>query len=385
VRIRLQKLAYMSVNALLLLTLLLPTPAHAQAPGMVTDLAARINRERVSRGLAPYALNAQLTRAAQSQASDIAGTGDYSHTGSDGSTVFDRVARTAFGSYSWGRRLGENWAWYPSAATAMSMWMDSAPHRANILHPLYREIGIGIAPSRGNTIFVVDFGVEPNVLPLFIDGIDGETHTQAVTLTLTSEDVMPNGDGPKTIGRATQLQLSNTADFAGAHWQPFAQHIPWTLSSGGGTKTVYVKYRDAAGRIATSSDSIVYIAPATRTPTPLAPPLSALTLPPPPVPSQSVPAPKLAVQAKSTLPTQSLPPTATATATPADTATLEPTQTETAVPTPQSSTPTPSPTPAVLQVATIQDADPFMLGGFCIAIMLIALAFVKYLFARTKS
>ena len=167
---RLQKFAYISVSALLLITLLVPGSANAQAPDAVTDLAARINRERISRGLTPYALNAQLTKAAQLQANDIAATGNYSHTGSDGSTVFDRVARTAFGAYSWGRRLGENWAWYPNATSAMTMWMDSAPHRSNILHSLYREIGVGIAPSKGNTIFVVDFGAEPNVLPAFIDG-----------------------------------------------------------------------------------------------------------------------------------------------------------------------------------------------------------------------
>lgn len=160
---------------MLMFLLIVPSPTHAQSPGAVADLVARINHERVSRGLVPYALNTELTKAAQTHANDIASSGNYSHTGSDGSTVFDRVGRTGFGEYSWGRRLGENWAWYHDAASAMSMWMNSAPHRANILHALYREIGVGIAPSRGNTIFVVDFGAEPNVLPFFIDDGAGET------------------------------------------------------------------------------------------------------------------------------------------------------------------------------------------------------------------
>ena len=93
---------------------------HAQSPGAVADLVARINHERVSRGMVPYALNAELTQAAQAHANDIASTGNYSHIGADGSTVFDRVARTGFSAYSWGRRLGENWAWYHTAADAMS-------------------------------------------------------------------------------------------------------------------------------------------------------------------------------------------------------------------------------------------------------------------------
>jgi hypothetical protein len=344
-----------------LVALLAPGAAQAQAPDAVTDLAARINRERIARGLAPYALNAQLTKAAQLQASDIASTGNYSHTGSDGSTVFDRVGRTAFGAYSWGRRLGENWAWYPNAATAMSMWMDSPPHRGNILHSLYREIGVGIAPSRGNTIFVVDFGAEPNVLPAFIDGGDGETQTQAVTLTLTSEDVMPNGDGPNTIGRAAQIQISNSADFAGAHWQSFAHQVPWSLPPGSGSKTVYVKYRDGAGRIATASDSIVYTALTTATPRPTA------TRTPRPTAISTATA------------------TATASATLTDTDTPEPTQTETGTPMPDTTTPASSPTPALFESAVEQEVSPVALGGLGLAIMLITLAIVKYLAGRTNT
>lgn len=281
---RKSKLKYRIAAALSFLALfILSIPAHAQSPTVVAApsavlrhserksnrqddspgqvLAARINRERLARGLVPYALNAQLTAAAQAHADDLARTGNYSHTGSDGSTVFERVAHTGYGAYSWGRRLGENWAWYRDAATALAMWMDSAPHRDNILHPLYREFGIGIAPGKnGNSIFVVVFGAQPNLLPIFINDLATETRTRAVTLTLSSEDVMPNGDGAGTIGRAVEAQISNRADFAGAPWQPFATRLPWTLTEGGGTKTVYVKFRDTRGRTATSWTSIRYVA-----------------------------------------------------------------------------------------------------------------------------
>ena len=370
-RTRLDKFARLGLSALWLIVLLMPGITQAQAPDPVADLAARINRERVASGLPPYALNAQLTKAAQGQANDIAATGNYSHTGSDGSTVFDRVGRTAFGAYSWGRRLGENWAWYANAATAMSAWMDSTPHRNNILHSLYREIGVGIAPSKGNTIFVVDFGVEPNVLPVFIDGAAGETHTQAVTLTLTSEDVMPNGDGPNTIGRPTQVQISNAADFAGAHWQIFAQQVPWTLTAGGGVKTVYVKYRDAAGRIATASDSIAYAVPTT----PTLHPTSTMMLTPRPTPTRTATATVTVTDTPTNTPTE--PPT--------DTATPEPTQTETATAAPDLPTPTNSPTPPEPRGGMAQDPNLLALGGFGIAIMLITLVIVKYFASRTKT
>ncbi|MBD2773011.1 hypothetical protein ICL16_13245 [Iningainema sp. BLCCT55] len=47
------------------------------------------------------------------------------------------------------RQAGENVAsGYSSAQDVMRGWMNSTGHRANILNPNYREIGIGYA--RGN-------------------------------------------------------------------------------------------------------------------------------------------------------------------------------------------------------------------------------------------
>lgn len=236
---------------------LVVTSARAQSPNAVNDLAARINRERISRGLIPYALNAQLSAAAQAHANDMVRTGKYSHTGSDGSTVFDRVGRTGFGAYSWGRRLGENWAWYHDPATAMKMWMGSTPHRNNILHTIYREFGIGItAAENGGFVYVVNFGAEPNVLPVFIQNGASETASRQVTIALSNEDYATSGDGAKTIGKATQVQISTSPIFLGAQWQPFTSKFAWTLPSGDGKKIIYVKYRDARGRTVTSSDSI---------------------------------------------------------------------------------------------------------------------------------
>ncbi len=237
--------------------ILVVASARAQSPNAVNDLAARINSERIARGLIPYALNSQLSTAAQAHANDMVRTGKYSHTGSDGSTVFVRVARAGYGAYSWGRRLGENWAWYHDPATAMKMWMGSAPHRNNILHAVYREFGIGIAaPESGGFVYVVNFGAQPNVLPVFIQNGANGTASHKVTIALSNENYATSGDGANTIGKATQVQISSLPNFSGAQWQPFTPKFAWTLPSGDGKKTIYVKYRDARGRTVTSNDSI---------------------------------------------------------------------------------------------------------------------------------
>lgn len=311
------------VRAAILLVILLSVaraPTSAQTD-IVTDLAARVNRERVARGLAPLALNAHLTAAAQAHADDVARNGrttsaQAGHIGSDGSNVFDRVARTQYGAYSWGRRLGENWAWYRNPADAFAMWMESASHRANILHPLFREMGIGVTahPVVG-FVYVIDFGAQPNVLPFFINAGAAETTSRQVQLTLTSEDVAPNGDGDN-IGRPTQVMISNTADFAGATWQAYAPKIAWTLAPNGETPTVYIKYRDAKGRTALASASIVV-----RAATPTRAPTARATL--------------LSTVIATRVPTESptAPPTETPTLTP--TPTVTPTPSETATPTPE--------------------------------------------------
>lgn len=67
-----------------------------------------------------------------------------------------------------------------------------------------------------------------------INGGAGSTSSLAVTLTLTATN-------------ATQMAISNTADFAGVVWETFSTSKTWSLVSGDGVKTVYAKFRDAAG------------------------------------------------------------------------------------------------------------------------------------------
>ena len=65
----------------------------------------------------------------------------FSHTGSDGSTVAMRVAAQGYSA----SRVGENIYAGSSASpqSAFDWWMNSAPHRANLLNANYIDIGIG--------------------------------------------------------------------------------------------------------------------------------------------------------------------------------------------------------------------------------------------------
>jgi hypothetical protein len=90
-----------------------------------------------------------------------------------------------------------------------------------------------------------------------INNGDAETTTANVTLTLTTDD-------------ATQVMISNSADFTGVVAQAYAASIPWTLTGGNGIKTVYVKFIDAGGNVSAAVTDTITLNNPDATP-PLAP------------------------------------------------------------------------------------------------------------------
>ena len=66
-----------------------------------------------------------------------------SGAGSDGAVVAQRIQRAG---YPFNGALAENvHQGQPSAQSAFSGWMNSPPHRANILNPAFRHMGSGTA------------------------------------------------------------------------------------------------------------------------------------------------------------------------------------------------------------------------------------------------
>ncbi len=109
-----------------------------------------VNRERKKRGLRALRTNGTLQSSAGSYARDMVRRGFFAHVSPSGETLTERIeddTRYLARARRW--EIGENIAWGTgSLATPgqiVASWMDSPPHRANILHAEYREIGLGIA------------------------------------------------------------------------------------------------------------------------------------------------------------------------------------------------------------------------------------------------
>lgn len=107
-----------------------------------SEVARLVNTERARFGLPALKTAAPLADAAKSHTQDMACNLFFSHTGSNGATVWDRIA--AFGyAYTY---AGENVAGgYATPGAVVAGWMSSPGHRANILSDKFTEIGVGYA------------------------------------------------------------------------------------------------------------------------------------------------------------------------------------------------------------------------------------------------
>jgi uncharacterized protein YkwD len=122
-------------------------PAKATADRGRLDRTERkviriVNRIRARHGLRRLRPNHRLAMAASTHTGDMLRRDFFSHSSSDGTDMGSRVRRYT-GTKRW---IGENIVAMSGRATArkaVRMWMHSPPHRAVLLSPSGRRIGIG--------------------------------------------------------------------------------------------------------------------------------------------------------------------------------------------------------------------------------------------------
>jgi uncharacterized protein YkwD len=162
----------------------LAAPANAASPCAGQDLRPAtsnldtirsatlclLNQQRASFGLIPLTENVRLTEASNAYSQEMIARGFFGHVDPDGTTLAQRL-------YDYGYLVdtvpdwlaGENIAWAEGSLSTpfnvVDAWMHSPDHRANILEPRFREIGLGVAlgsptgdaPDQAAT-YTTDFG-----------------------------------------------------------------------------------------------------------------------------------------------------------------------------------------------------------------------------------
>jgi uncharacterized protein YkwD len=123
----------------------LPVTALNQG-SMENSLTCLINEQRAAHGIGPVQANTALRQAALGHSNEMIGQGYFEHTSPAGITFVDRIVATGYthGARAW--EVGENLAWGTGSLSTpqslVSSWMNSPPHRENLLRARFREIGI---------------------------------------------------------------------------------------------------------------------------------------------------------------------------------------------------------------------------------------------------
>jgi len=124
---------------------------HRPCPrGDLDGVVARVNDIRARAGLDRVASDRHLDRYASTRSASMAAARVLSHRG------WERGLRRAGLTDA---ALGENVAYnYETPGTVVAAWMRSPGHRANILRPIFRRVGVGcVIDERGHKWWTQDF------------------------------------------------------------------------------------------------------------------------------------------------------------------------------------------------------------------------------------
>lgn len=111
------------------------------------------NRERELKNLPALKWNPALSSSAWAKATDMCRKNYWAHTAPDGTTGWTFMRQVGYTYQHVGENLARN---FTSDEATMEAWMKSPGHRANILKPNYRDIGIASVQceTAGKTITI---------------------------------------------------------------------------------------------------------------------------------------------------------------------------------------------------------------------------------------
>jgi uncharacterized protein YkwD len=137
------------------------TPVERSLAGIRQTTLCLLNAERARYGLRPLKPSTKLRHASERHSSAMVADHFFAH-----GDFFGRIRGSGYLNGVHAYTVGENIAWgggpVASPARIVRMWMNSPPHRANILNRTYVHIGIGVV--RGTPVgiaggtYTTDFG-----------------------------------------------------------------------------------------------------------------------------------------------------------------------------------------------------------------------------------
>ena len=193
-----------------------PSPTNQNFIYRVLELT---NIERSKLSLPPLTFNTKLLNAAAAHSQNMALQDFFSHTGKDGSSLGSRITATGYQFSAAAENIA---AGASTPEQVVSSWMSSSGHRANILNPNLKEIGISyyfLANDTGSVNF------NHYWTQVFATSLEGSVNPAPTptptptpnTISITSPIPNATGDGspttaPKNTASGGNYFLSDSAD-----------------------------------------------------------------------------------------------------------------------------------------------------------------------------
>ena len=136
---------------LMLLAMNLPAQETGRASIEAEEAVRALNRVRTEAGLMPLAPDQAAALSALRHADELAERLSLSHMGNDGSRVTERYRRVGGTGLSAGENLGAG----DSVGRIVAAWMNSPGHRANMMNPKWRKLGVGVHVLESGRLIIV--------------------------------------------------------------------------------------------------------------------------------------------------------------------------------------------------------------------------------------
>ncbi|WIY23968.1 CAP domain-containing protein [Parasedimentitalea psychrophila] len=134
----------MKQRATLMISLLLSALPVSAAELDRNDASNHLNALRVDSQLSELQYSMTLETAARRHAEDMVRKGFFSHTGSDGSGIGERLTRSGYGWCAAAENIASG---QPTLADVMRAWTKSRGHRKNMLNTSVSEFALVRAPG----------------------------------------------------------------------------------------------------------------------------------------------------------------------------------------------------------------------------------------------
>jgi len=149
----------------------------------ISQIIEGTNKERNAKGLISLVYNEKLSQAAAGKARDMFVNQYWAHTSPSGKEPWDFIKNVNYNYKVAGENLARD---FDSTSPMISAWMHSPTHKANIMNPRYRDIGLAVVDGKLH-------GIETTLVVQMFGTLSSKTTTESAPVAEISAVALETG------------------------------------------------------------------------------------------------------------------------------------------------------------------------------------------------